>query len=54
LSKTDTLATFFHGWQTLAFSLAIGPLNLRPLLQWLPQSPGNRHTVPFQSICQAL
>jgi hypothetical protein len=42
LSKMDTLATCSYSWKTLAFSLAIGPLNSRPLLQWSSQSLGNR------------
>jgi hypothetical protein len=35
LSETDTQAAYFYGWQTPVCSLAIGPLNSRPLLRWL-------------------
>jgi hypothetical protein len=47
LSKTDMRATYFNGWQTPVCSLAIGPLNSRPLLQWLYRNQVNcRMTLP--------
>jgi hypothetical protein len=36
--QDGSLATYFYGWQMPAFSLAIGLVNSRPLLQWLYQS----------------
>jgi hypothetical protein len=41
LSKTDTRAAYFYGWQMPVYSLATGPLNSRPLLQWLYRNQVN-------------
>jgi hypothetical protein len=44
LSRTDTRATYFYGWQTPVCSLATGLLNSRPLPQWLYQNQANHCT----------
>jgi hypothetical protein len=41
LSTTVTRATYFYGWQTPVFSLAIGLPNSRPLPWWLYQNLAN-------------
>jgi hypothetical protein len=47
LSKTDTQAAYFYGWQTPAFSPATGLLNSRLLPWWLYQNLVNHHkTLP--------